>query len=112
MATFVRQFILFGLIWDLTVTSDSSQQSAAPLKRTIAVKEKVGRLSPQAHISVIPLQGEEEFGTFLSSDQEGFTFHDIDRKIDVSLKYEDVRKVKDGYGGYNHSAGKHTDRTK
>lgn len=36
----------------------------------------------------------------------------MDQKQDVTLKYDDVKKVKDGYGGYNSIQGKHTDRTK
>ena len=49
---------------------------------------------------------------FLSRDQEGFTFRDIDSKIDVTMKYSEVRKLKNGYGGYNSIKGRHTDRTK
>ena len=48
----------------------------------------------------------------MSNDQEQFTFYDIDRKTEVSFRYEEVRKVKDGYGGYNSLRGGHTDRTR
>jgi len=71
-----------------------------------------GYVAANAPISVIPLHGPEEFGVFLSRDQEGFTFRDIDSKIDVTMKYSEVRKLKNGYGGYNSIKGRHTDRTK
>jgi hypothetical protein len=96
----------------LAARSVSAQQPPSPSKRANEIKAKVEKLSPQAHISVIPIQGDEEFGKFLSSDQESFTFHDIDRKIDVRLKYEAVKKVKNGYGGYNLIVGRHVDPTK
>jgi hypothetical protein len=107
-----RRLIPFALICVLTARAVSAQQPAPLSKRAGEVKAKVGTLSPQARISVIPIQGEEEFGTFVSNDQEHFTFYDIDRKAEVSFRYEEVRKVKDGYGGYNSLRGRHTDHTR
>jgi hypothetical protein len=99
------------LISSLALTS--SAQQVTPLSKLAAeVKRKVDTLSLHSPISVIPKQGEEEFGDFLSRDAEGFTFYDVDRKTEVSFKYADVRKIKDGYGGYNSTRGRHTDHTK
>lgn len=86
-------------------------QQVAPLSaKAAAVKQKADHLSPRAPISVVRLDADEEFGTFLSNDQEGFTFYDIDRRADVTLKYETVKKIKDGYGGYNYAVHRHVDR--
>jgi hypothetical protein len=112
MTASARYLIPFVLICVLAARSVSAQQPPSLSKRANEIKAKVEKLSPQAHISVIPIQGDEEFGKFLSSDQESFTFHDIDRKTDVSLKYEEVKKVKNGYGGYNAIVGRHVDPTK
>ncbi len=112
MTASARCLVPFVLICVLAARSVSAQQPPSLSKRANEIKAKVEKLSPQAHISVIPIQGHEEFGKFLSSDQESFTFHDIDRKADVSLKYEEVKKVKNGYGGYNPIWGRHTDPTK
>lgn len=79
-------------------------------KRATEVKEKVAKFKLNQHISVIPIQGHEEFGSFLSSTTDGFTFHDIDQKIDVTFKFEEVKKVKNGYGGYNHIHHRHVDK--
>ncbi|HEY2467812.1 MAG TPA: hypothetical protein VGI45_08215 [Terracidiphilus sp.] len=95
----------------LAVTANA--QSGPNLsKKAEAIKHKAATLAANAPISVIPLHGAEEFGVFLSSSQEDFTFRDIDRKIDVTMKYSEVRKLKGGYGGYNSIQGRHTDRTK
>jgi hypothetical protein len=80
--------------------------------KAAAVKRKADALSPQAPISVVRLNADEEFGRFISNDQEGFTFYDIDRKADLTLRFETVKKIKDGYGGYNHAVHRHVDRRK
>ncbi len=108
----VRRPLPLVLIFLLTLGSADAQQPGSPSKTAIRIRAKVETLSLQDHISVIPVQGEEEFGVFVSRDVDGFTFYDVDRKTDVSFRYEDVRKVKDGYGGYNHLRRRHTDRTK
>jgi hypothetical protein len=99
------------LVVTITVTASAQQAPVLP-KKALAIKHKIDSLSPHAPISLIPVQGKEAFGEFLSRDAEGFTFRDIDQKTDVTLKFVDVRKVKDGYGGYNSAKGRHTDRTK
>jgi hypothetical protein len=99
------------LIICLAVTA-SAQNRPNISKKAEAVKHKAESLTVNTPISVVPLQGAEEYGVFLSRDQEGFTFRDVDRKIDVTMKYSEVRKLKSGYGGYNSVQGKHTDRTK
>lgn len=76
------------------------------------IRHQVEQLSPGAKISVIPYQGRKEFGTYLSSDPESFTFHDVDTKADMTLRYEDVKHIRNGYGGYNSIARRHTDRTR
>jgi hypothetical protein len=89
-----------------------AQQGGINPKQAAKVKRKVETLAPNAPISVIPERSREEYGRFLSSDADSFTFYDIDLKSEVTLKYVDVRKVKNGYGGYNSIQNRHTDRTK
>ncbi len=91
----------------------SSAQQVSPLSRRAAeIKRKADALGLNAAISVIPIHGAEEYGNFLSSGDEELTFYDVDRKTKVTLKYTEIRKIKDGYGGYNSAVGRHTDRTK
>jgi cellobiose phosphorylase len=103
--------ISVALIFALSQAS-IAQQTTPFSKNEAAVKRKVEKLSPLAPISVVQFHAEEEFGTFVSSDQEGFTFYDIDRKANVTVRFSDVRKIKDGYGGYNSIQRRHTDHTK
>ena len=94
------------------VQTTFGQQVPALSKRTVSVKEKADKLVPNARISVVREHAEEKFGNFISNNSEGLTFFDIDRKANMTLRYEEVRKIKDGYGGYNSFAKRHTDRTK
>jgi hypothetical protein len=93
-------------------TTASAQNSPTLSKKAAMIKRKADTLAPHSAITVIPLHGNEEFGEFLSDDQEGFRFQDIDRKTEVTLKYAEVRKLKNGYGGYNFARGRHTDHTR
>ena len=97
------------LIFSFAVTS-RAQQAASLSPRAAAVKQKADYLSAGDRISVVRIDADEEFGTFVANDQEGFTFHDVDRKTDVTLKYDTVKKIKNGYGGYNSINHRHVDR--
>jgi hypothetical protein len=94
----------------LIAISGSAQQVPVLTKKAQEVKRVADTLTPQSRISVIPNLGDEEFGQFLSSDQETFTFHHVDLKTDVTFRYADVRKLKRGYAGYNYANGRHVDR--
>jgi hypothetical protein len=96
----------------LSVVNIEAQTSIALSNRAESVKRKIAQLASGDKISVVRLHAEEEYGTFQSSDANEFTFYDIDRKSTVTLTFEEVKKVKDGYGGYNSLNRRHTDRTK
>jgi hypothetical protein len=70
----------------------------------------VDQLVPGSKISVIPFHGQEAFGSFESKGLQEFTFHDVDTGTDATLKYEEVKVIRNGYGGYNHLRHRHTDK--
>ena len=90
----------------------NAQQAPALSKHAVKIKAAVEALTQDARISVIRSQGLEEYGKFQSHDEVGFSFYDVDIHKNVTLSYEEVRKIKNGYGGYNHVTGRHTDRGK
>ena len=108
----VHKLIPAMLILTLAVPSGGQQTQPALSKRELAVKVKADHLAQGAPISVVRSHEEGEFGTFVSNNQEGFTFYDVDQKAEVILRYAEVRKIKDGYGGCNSLRERHTDRTK
>ncbi|HEX4064714.1 MAG TPA: hypothetical protein VHZ09_01730 [Acidobacteriaceae bacterium] len=107
---FVARWIAALLLATFTLTT-TAQQIAPISKREAAVRKKTASLALQAPISVIPLHAPEEFGTFTASDAQGITFYDIDSRTTVTLPYSQIRKIKNGYGGYNGVQHRHVDRT-
>jgi hypothetical protein len=73
---------------------------------------KVATLRAGDTISIVFLHAAERYGTFQSSRQDDFTFHDVDQNADVTFPYAEVKKVKGGFGGYNSLTHKHTDHTR
>jgi hypothetical protein len=111
MSRFKFLHTLVSALLVISISTTTSAQRVSGLSRQAAgIKRIADTLSPGSRISVIPFHGAERYGTFVSNDSESFTFHDIDDKTDVTLKHSDVRKLKQGYGGYNSISGKHTDR--
>lgn len=90
----------------------TAQQAASLSPHDASVKRRADGLKPQSRISVVLTGGGEEFGTFLSDDAVGISFFDVDRKAQVTLRYDEIRKIKSGYGGYNSVQAHHTDHTK
>ncbi len=97
----------------LPITNPCAAQQTQPSSNAAAaVKRRVAQLSPGDKISVVRRDAPEAFGTYLAMSDDDFSFYDVDLKTDVHLKYESVRRVKNGYGGYNTVRHRHTDRTK
>jgi hypothetical protein len=96
----------------IPVGIQAQQPWLPPSTRAGEIQTKISHISPNAPISVIPLHGEEVFGDFVSSDRESFTFYDVDHKVNTTLRYEEVKKIKNGYGGYNRLRQRHTDPTR
>ena len=105
----LRTLVSAFLMVSIPLTT-AAQQASGLSRQAAGIKRIADTLSLGSKISVIPFHGAERFGAFVSNGSESFTFHDIDDKTDVTLKYSDVRKLKQGYGGYNSVSGKHTDR--
>ena len=111
MEAALMRFVSFLLV--LLLSGTSVAQQGAPLsKRQEVIKQKAHSLPVDARISVVPLHGHEVFGNYVRSDDNGMTVYDIDQKSDAVIAFSEVRKLKNGYGGYNSVQGKHTDHTK
>ena len=96
----------------LVLLSEAALAQAVPSQHGAQVKAQVDKLATGDKLSVIPFHAAEEYGTLISKDPDSFTFYDVDTKATVQLRFENVKKVKAGYGGYNSMRGRHTDRTK
>ena len=112
MKSALAAILCFALVVSATAQQTTPQPAQPLSKDARKVQQKVSGLAPGAKISVVRRGADEEFGEFRSVQDDSFTFFDVDSKLEMQLRFEDVRKVKDGYGGYNNFAHKHVDRTR
>lgn len=99
------------LILALTATT-SAQQVRPPLsKQEAATRDQADHLDPHAPITLLRHHAPTLYGNFINNDEDGIAFYDIDHHTDLKLPYAQVRKIKDGYGGYNSITHTHTNRT-
>jgi hypothetical protein len=97
MKTMLIVVLCFTLVLSTSAQQSPSQPSA--LSRNAAkIERRVALLAKGAPIRVSRRGADEEYGAFISTQGDEFTILDVDTKIEVHLKFEDVRKIKDGYG--------------
>jgi hypothetical protein len=96
------------LIVLVSVTVTAQQVGPPTSRKEEAVRKKVAKLSPRAHITVVKSTGEKEPGNFISAGVHSFVFYDVDDNMEVNLPYAEVDKIRNGYGGMGVS-GRHVD---
>ena len=107
----LTRVIIVFLIGALNLSAIQAQQPTVPSANAVQVKATVDKISTQDKITVALVPGGEEYGNFISREQESFTFYDVDQKANVTLRYDEVKHVKKGYGGKNHLTSRHTNRS-
>jgi hypothetical protein len=69
----------------------------------------VRSLSAGAEVTLL-MKGKPEYhGDLRDSGERSFSLYEVDEKQTITIQYEDVKKVRLGYGGYNSVAGRHVD---
>lgn len=95
-AVYWPKIVAAVLIAVLTSAGNAQPGNASP-KKIAAIKRKVEALAPGAPIRVVPVQGHDEIGKFVSSEVGSFTFFDADTRANVTMKFAEVRKIQEGY---------------
>jgi hypothetical protein len=70
------------------------------------VHEQVNRLGPLAAITINLLDGHEYYGTVGRTGAADFTINEVDRQREVAVRYQDVRKIRSGYGNTRNIQGR------
>jgi hypothetical protein len=70
------------------------------------VKDKVQKLGGGEDVTVILLTGKEYYGAISKIEPDSFEIAEVDLKQRMAFDYKDVKKVRKGYGGWNHFVGK------
>jgi len=86
------------------------QQANLPLSpRAQKIRDKVRSLSAGAEVTLL-MKGKPEYhGDLRELSERSFSLYEVDEKQTHTIQYEDVKKVRVGYGGYNSVAGRHLD---
>ena len=48
-------------------------------------------------------------GDLLDARDDSFSLYEVDERQTLTIAYEDVKKIRRGYGGYNSISGRHVD---
>lgn len=100
------KLLLTGLLLIISSIVTRAQQPVALTPAESAIKAQADKLSPHAPIHILCLHAPEQFGTFVSNDQQGFTFYNLPSGPNITLPYADVKSIKKGFGGFDPNTGK------
>ncbi len=89
-----------------TNPANSSQMKQVQAAETEKLKQQVEKIGIGRKITVIRLDGREFYGSVGSIEADGFQVDEVDLKQAVSFKYNELKKVRKGYGGKNYAVGK------
>lgn len=84
----------------------SPQNNPASSTRIQKVKDQVQKLGIAEDVTVILLSGKEYYGAISEIELDSFEIAEVDLKQRITIDYKDVKKVRKGYGGWNHAVGK------
>jgi hypothetical protein len=105
----MHKMIVLLLITLLVVPAWSQQPALSA--REVDLEHRAEKLHPNQPISVVLNNNEEEYGNFIKTGDQTFTFYDIDLQTRVTVPFSQIHKIKKGYGGFNSFQGRHTDRS-
>ena len=92
-ATVARLFIVWTQIIFLLIGSASAQTPPAD-----RIRQDVGKIGVLGEITVYVKDGREFYGSVGRIGPDDFTVADVDQKRDVTLRFDEVRKIAKGYG--------------
>ena len=66
-----------------------------------AIRTKVRDMPVGGAVTINMTNGDEYYGRIKSIESDSFSIHEVDRKTDLTLRYEDVNKVRKDFGRKN-----------
>jgi hypothetical protein len=87
-----------------------AQQTLAPLSaHARKIQTKIQAMPVGKRLTVILKDHTEYHGSLSASHDTGFTVQEVDLKQEIAVHYEDVKKLRNGYGGLNTVTERHVD---
>ena len=97
--------ITFALVFGINAPAFCQSPQNVP-SQVQKVKDQVHKIGVSKKATVIMLTGKEYYGAISKIEPDGFEIAEVDLKQKMAFDYKDVKKVRKGYGGWNHFTGK------
>ena len=76
------------------------------------IRQQISKIGVQGHITVYMTNGQEFYGSVSRIGADDFSVDEVDQRREVTLRYNDVKKVRGGYGTGRAINGKRIHPTK
>src|SRR5689334_16407041 len=93
VSSIMKKPIACMLMTILTIHAASAQTSPAE-----KIRQQVGKIGNLSNVTVWMRDGHEYYGRIAQIDREDFSVNEVDLNQRITLRYQDVKKVRAGYG--------------
>jgi hypothetical protein len=106
----MRVRALFTTCLFLCASVAQGQQGRAPLSPSaVKIRAAIRSLPPGQEVTILMKGRPSYHGELREASDCSFSLYEVDEKRTLPIGYEDVKKVRRGYGGYNSVSGRHVD---
>lgn len=81
-----------------TPSGNSNNPAAKFDAKSQKVKDEITKIGRFGEITVIDNDGKEFYGSVLEINDNSVKIHEVDLKADMEIKYERIKKIRQGYG--------------
>ena len=105
-----RLRVIVAIYLFLCATVAQGQQAGAPLSPSaVKIRNAIRSLPPGQELTVL-MKGKPSYhGDLREPRDDSFSLYEVDERQTLTIAYEDVKKIRRGYGGYNSVSGRHVD---
>lgn len=94
----------------LCASVSQGQQGGAPLSPSaVKIHNAIRLLPPGQELTVLMKRRLSYHGDLREARDDSFSLYEVDERQTLTIAYEDVKKIRRGYGGYNSISGRHVD---
>src|SRR5262249_52537647 len=104
--SFPRFFVLRQGVACFVAVLLTIQSLGAQTPQADKIRTAVGKIGTLGNITVDMRDGREYYGTIVRISQEDFTVSEVDLGRQIVLRYEEAKKVREGYGTTRNIRGK------
>lgn len=93
-------------------SAQAARQPAPADKQVEKVKRAVGKIGVGQRITVFLKSGDTLHGTVAQVGEDDFQLAEVDRRQTIAVRYDEVKKAREGFGGINLFTGQRTSHSR